>query len=1188
MRPHSKRWTIGILPAYQVYGNLPGYQDYEGTSITDYLLNLIQGALAAARDVDCNVLVGCGMGHTYQMGRPFPAWYTGESNTTFVPLGPWNTDGLIVIPPLLNDGRSHQLAELRQQGFPVVFTGTGEPAPLVMTDASTIALAARHLLEHGHRRIAFLAGYPPTGTGNDSSDRLAIYEKTIKECGLELDESLIAYGFHNVPSGKAVMQRLLAIPAPATAVICSDYSSAIGALQAINEANLRVPEEIALIAYDDFADAWAQEPPLTTGHQRIFDLGYQAVCLILDYIEERCSEPVTQQLPEQLVLRHSCGCEPAAGLTRFNPLVESSGWQEVMARQTSNTIWEATQRVNKDELYKLCRAVTEGWQESTQAYAPQSFLRALEKLIDHLYAAGEDPQIIGSTLNILHSSYSGTNSEFVEAILAQAQSLIYVRTKHFSATNNLQEKTDSDYLGIMTTRLQNALNESQILETLETHLPSLGIDQVRIAFLEAEGDDPTHWSLLWDLDDNKSISFRRIRTRELHPDQLFSNLRPCQLAITPLFSEGHQLGYMMFAAHSLHLLAIITRQVAAAIRVCELYRQAVEGKRLADEANQMKSRFLSMVSHELRTPLNLILGLSDMFLRNQGGVVTDPAQHYADLERIHANAEHLGRLISDVLDLATSEAGQLRLVCEPLNLREALNLAVIPGRQLVAEKGLAWADNLETCSAWVQGDRMRICQVALNLISNASKFTPSGTVSLIVTMDGEKARVEVKDTGMGISPDEQAIIFGEFSRSETAYRRGIGGMGLGLAISQRLVEKMGGTISVSSTGIEGEGSTFSFTLPTIPPPAPAIAPESAAPRPVLFLTSHAENNKWLVEPLQERGFELRIINLSHEQDWLAGILSAPPGAILLDQQLAREQGWEILAALKRHAVAEALPVLICGREMHEQSNNVLELDYLFKPLTPDQLGRALQTLGIKADTASILVVDDETETRAYHLRLLREQLPGCLALEADGGRSALELLRHRQVDLVLLDLMMPDLDGFAVLREMRSSEATRETPVIVLTARTLSNDDMNQLNQRVTSVLTKGVFSSDEVINHVEMALSRNHLLGTSAQRLARRAIAYIQAHYSEPISRKEIANYLGVHPNYLTASFQEEMQISLVAYLNRFRIHKAAEMLDRCEGNITEIAFKVGFSDSTYFSRMFQREMGLSPREYMKRKPGI
>lgn len=528
----------------------------------------------------------------------------------------------------------------------------------------------------------------------------------------------------------------------------------------------------------------------------------------------------------------------------------------------------------------------------------------------------------------------------------------------------------------------------------------------------------------------------------------------------------------------------------------------------------------------------------------------------------------------------------MRLVCEPLNLRETLNLAAVQGKQLVAEKGLSWVDNLDTCSAWVLGDQMRICQVALNLISNAVKFTTRGMVSLTVTVDGEHAWIQVKDTGMGVSPNEQKTIFGEFSRSETAYKRCIGGMGLGLAVSRRLVEKMGGVINVSSSGIEGQGSIFSFSLPLVSPPTRS-EPEDTEHRSVLFLTNSLEASRWLPESLRERGFELNILNISQEQGWLSKTLSEPPGAILLEQHLAYEQGWEIIAALKRHPATECLPILICGNNESGQSNSVFELDYLLKPLVPEQLSLALETLGIKSDTASILVVDDEFETRAYHLRLLKEFIPGCQVFEAEGGAQALELISRQKIDLVLLDLMMPDIDGFTVLSEMRSRESAREIPVIVLTARALSNDDMNRLNQGVASVLTKGVFTPTEVVNHVETALSHNHLLGTSAQRLARRAIAYIQMHYGETISRKEIADALGVHPNYLTACFQDEMQISIVAYINRFRVQKAAEMLDRGEGNITEIAFKVGFSDSAYFSRLFKREKGLSPREFTRRRLG-
>ena len=179
---------------------------------------------------------------------------------------------------------------------------------------------------------------------------------------------------------------------------------------------------------------------------------------------------------------------------------------------------------------------------------------------------------------------------------------------------------------------------------------------------------------------------------------------------------------------------------------------------MAEEANQLKSRFLSIVGHELRTPLSLIIGLSEMVLRD-AQELSEAARH--DLEQIHSSAQHLSRLVGDVLDLASSEAGQLRILREPLDLVEVLRVAARVGEQLARQKGIAWQDNLPQHSLWVLGDRTRLRQVTLNLISNAVKFTPQGKVLLELKVSGQQAVVSVSDTGIGISPAEQESIFDE-------------------------------------------------------------------------------------------------------------------------------------------------------------------------------------------------------------------------------------------------------------------------------------------------------------------------------------------------------------------------------------------------------------------------------------------
>jgi signal transduction histidine kinase len=247
-----------------------------------------------------------------------------------------------------------------------------------------------------------------------------------------------------------------------------------------------------------------------------------------------------------------------------------------------------------------------------------------------------------------------------------------------------------------------------------------------------------------------------------------------------------------------------------------LYAEATEGRKLAEETERLKSRFLSTVSHELRTPLSLIVGLSSILLQNWNEKDHAlPVTYRRDVEQIYASGQHLGRLIQDVLDLASSEAGQLQFTSERLDLSETLKIIAATGRQLANEKGLLWKEMFPEKGPRVWGDRTRVRQIALNLVSNAVKFTAMGEIRFTVESKDGYAIVSVSDTGVGISLAEQQTIFDEFRRSERTLARGYGGMGLGLAISKRLVEMHGGEIGVQSSGEEGAGSTFYFKLPLV-------------------------------------------------------------------------------------------------------------------------------------------------------------------------------------------------------------------------------------------------------------------------------------------------------------------------------------------------------------------------------------
>jgi YesN/AraC family two-component response regulator len=228
---------------------------------------------------------------------------------------------------------------------------------------------------------------------------------------------------------------------------------------------------------------------------------------------------------------------------------------------------------------------------------------------------------------------------------------------------------------------------------------------------------------------------------------------------------------------------------------------------------------------------------------------------------------------------------------------------------------------------------------------------------------------------------------------------------------------------------------------------------------------------------------------------------------------------------------------------------------------------------------SVLVVDDDPAILKMHSRLI--EASGRRVVAARNGREALDRIAGQIPDLILLDLMMPEMDGFAVLDELRARESTRNIPVIILTGRLLSEADLERCNRGVASILGKGLFTTEETLRHVETALMRQHSLSRATQQLIRKAMAYIHAHYAEPITREEIADHIGISADYLTDCFRQELGIPPITYIRRYRIRQACELLRSSNQSITQLALAVGFSDSAHFTRTFQREVGMTPRAY-------
>jgi len=1181
---NGRRLTIGILSGYQVYGNLSDSQTIEGNSISDYLLRVHQGIVNAGKDFDCNILIGCGLGSPPSPEHPYPAWFNWSNDATFVPVGPWNTDGLIVLAPVISVQRQKLLRELRSGGFPIIFCGTGEPPAVIANDAEGIREAVMHLHTHGHRQIAYIAGYE--NIEGDSATRLAAYQAAMLEFGLGEHPELISYGYHTIRGGKDAMQKLLASGQRFSAVVTSDYSSAMGALRALHSADLRVPEDVALIGFDDYLDARAQTPPVTTVHTQLSEMGYQAVKLLLEYINAQRSEPVTHSVKGQLVIRRSCGCTTQNNRPdgEVLPITDAE-----IARRMAEVALRGAYHLQFDETQTGFTRLIRAFRISLRETGDGSFTTVLASLLELVADRDDDTYILQDAITVLRQNIRSSpdttlfmeSGALIETLLDEARLRISEYSRGQATRALIHRVNIRDALDAMTSRLLSALDEAEISGILTEHLPRIGIAHAEIVTLEQEDDDPTAWSQLWRQPHHVGHQKQRFPTRQFPPVGLYPAEKAYQSVILPLVCRQEQVGYIAFFTDDLEPLAAIAQHVSAAIASARLYKEAQTGQRLAESANQLKTRFLSTVSHELRTPLNLIVGLSELLLHEQQHG-KPPARQ--DLERIYASSRHLGFLIRDVLDLASSDAGQLRLALEPINLNDVLQLVCAIGEQLTAEKGLAWSAALPEPGARVLGDRVRLHQILLNLISNAVKFTPKGGVTLTAMNNESQVTVSVTDTGLGIPLEEQGNIFDEFHQSERTASRGFGGMGLGLAISKHLVKLHSGNIGVRSSGVEGEGATLFFTLPLLEQPIPKISPLLYFD--VLLLTNQMLQAAPLREYLAGQGYNVFIHAFDPQMDWLERTISNPPAAILLDQSLAEIYGWSTLESLRRNPKLQNIPVLFYNLPEGDKKGAVFEFDYQTKPLPLDNLPAILAH-----SPQTILLVDDDQNILDLHTRMLQMQQPECRIIHTHNGREALEILSSLRPDLILLDLMMPELDGFGVLKALQANESNRKIPVVVLTNKVLTEQDMDRLNRGVAAILEKGVFTNEETLACISAVLTHSHRATSASQQLARKAMAYIHSHYADPLSRDVIAAYLAVSENYLTNCFQKEIGVSPLAYANRYRVHQARSLLGETNITITEVALSVGFSDLSHFSRVFRKETGFSPLAYRRNsfaaKPG-
>ncbi len=525
-----------------------------------------------------------------------------------------------------------------------------------------------------------------------------------------------------------------------------------------------------------------------------------------------------------------------------------------------------------------------------------------------------------------------------------------------------------------------------------------------------------------------------------------------------------------FAPDDIAVLQTLADQVAVAIdnaRSYELAQQAINEMR---ELDRLKSQFLANMSHELRTPLNSIIGFSRVILKGIDGPITDLQDQ--DLTAIYNSGQHLLRLINDILDSSKIDAGKMELSFDDVNIAELLQSVIPTASGLVKEKPIKINLDIAPNIPIIRADAMRLRQVLINLLSNAAKFTEEGTITVTASLETEKdgqsdVVVKVIDTGSGISLIDQKKLFQPFSQVDSTPTRKTGGTGLGLSISRRLIELHGGLIDVVSE--IDKGSTFYFTLPLPKIKENKAGLEGATEEKIILAIDDDTQVIALYERyLQPQGFQ--VVGLTDPLQAVERARQLKPYAITLDIMMPGRDGWTVLAELKKDSTTRDIPVLVCSiLEEEEKGFSLGAADYLVKPILEDDLLNSLNKLNAEGEIHNVLVIDDDPkDLRLYGKILQQGQFTPILA---EGGRQGWEILSKNPPHAVILDLFMPDMDGFTILEKLRTTSELNDIPVIVVSGADLTGEQQAQLKDFGQKLLRKGSLNESELLALLERAL---------------------------------------------------------------------------------------------------------------------
>jgi signal transduction histidine kinase/CheY-like chemotaxis protein/HAMP domain-containing protein len=711
-------------------------------------------------------------------------------------------------------------------------------------------------------------------------------------------------------------------------------------------------------------------------------------------------------------------------------------------------------RRNEDRLEEANRTLEQRVEERTGAL--QAKTRELTRTVEELKALGEVGRAVGSTLDL-------------ETVLT----IIVSHAVQLTGTDGgaiYEYDAAADVFHLRATHQMDA----ELIEALRAHPPRFGEGTVgRAAALRM----PVQ---IADINDD---AFYGERLREM-----FGRLGFRARLAVPLVRDDQIVGALVvrrkdpgpFSSELSDLLQTFATQSVVAIQNARLFREIEDQGRQLAVASQHKSQFLANMSHELRTPMNAIIGVGEMLLEDARDLGRE--HDIEPLERILRAARHLLALINDILDLSKIEAGKMEVHLEWFAVAPLLEEIAGTMRPLAEKNGNRLRVECAADAGTMRADLTRVRQALLNLASNAVKFTEQGRVGIVARRlpapTGDAIVFEVSDSGIGMTPAQVARLFQDFTQADASTTRKYGGTGLGLAISRRFCRMMGGDITVESE--PGRGSTFTIRLPAVVEAASPDRglPEASVvgsrprttggdPRAVLIIDDDATVRELMTRHLEREGFT--VLTAANGIEGLARAREFHPAAITLDVMMPDLDGWAVLTALKGDPTLADIPVILVTIVDEKQRGYALgAVEYMVKPIDRDRLAALLLTLC--GGTGHVLLVEDDDATRAT----MRQGLiaTGWKVDEAVHGRAALGWLAQGRPDAIVLDLVMPEMDGFEFVAQLRRRPEWRGIPVVVVTAMELSEAERRRLNGAVERVIQKDPRAGADLLHEVGQALA--------------------------------------------------------------------------------------------------------------------